>query len=506
MNAKTDSYDYIIVGGGTAGCVLASRLSENADTRVLLLEAGASEPLELMAVPPAWPTLQGTSADWGGTTVKQAAVGREFAWPRGRGLGGSSNINGLLFARGHRASYDAWSGVGAKGWDYADLLPFFQRSETTVGRDGAVRGRTGPMAVAPAAQPHPVVTASLDAAVEVGYTRATDISSGLEEGVGLTDVTVVDGRRQSAADAYLTPALARPNLDVVTDALVHQVRVDGGRCTGVRYSTGNQTVTVGCSDEVVLTAGAVGSPQLLMLSGIGPATHLREVGVEVVLDLPGVGANLHDHPMTGITYTASRPLPPSSNNHGEAFGLMRSDPSLAGPDLQVVFCACPIYDPTLQGPAQGYTILANLMSPHSRGSLRLAGADPLLPPLLDPNYLADNRDLDALVTGLGIVREIGRASALDPWRGEEVLPTPDITDDAALRAYVRDSLMTYWHYVGTCRIGMDDMAVVDERLRVRGIDGLRVADASVIPSIPSANTNATVLAIAERAAELLTHS
>jgi choline dehydrogenase len=257
---------------------------------------------------------------------------------------------------------------------------------------------------------------------------------------------------------------------------------------------------------VVLTAGAVGSPQLLMLSGIGPATHLREVGVDVVLDLPGVGANLHDHPMTGITYTASRPLPPSSNNHGEAFGLMRSDPSLAGPDLQVVFCACPIYDPTLQGPAQGYTILANLMSPHSRGSLRLAGADPLLPPVLDPNYLADNRDLDALVTGLGIVREIGRASALDPWRGEEVLPTPDITDDAALRAYVRDSLMTYWHYVGTCRIGMDDMAVVDERLRVRGIDGLRVADASVIPSIPSANTNATVLAIAERAAELLTHS
>jgi choline dehydrogenase len=332
---------------------------------------------------------------------------------------------------------------------------------------------------------------------------AADISSGLEEGFGRSDLNIVGGKRQSASDAYLRPAMGRPNLTVTTSALVHRIVVQDGRATGVRYSAGNDVVNVSCEREVVLSAGAIGSPQLLLLSGIGPRAHLCEVGVDTVADLPGVGLNLHDHPLSQIAYTPARELPPALNNHSGVVGLLRSDPAGEVPDLQILFSDFPLYGPALQGPPGAYAVVFSPMLPHSRGTLRLRSADPAARPLIDPNYYDDPRDLDVMAAGLRIARELGQASAFASWRGEEAMPGAAVTDPAGVRDYVRRSLATYFHPVGTCRIGDDDTAVVDTSLHVHGIDGLRVADASVMPSIVSANTNATVYAIAERAAHLI---
>jgi choline dehydrogenase len=292
---------------------------------------------------------------------------------------------------------------------------------------------------------------------------------------------------------------------VVTSALVHRVSLDGDRCTGVGYGVGADVFSVRCTGEVVLAAGTVGSAQLLLTSGIGPPADLRSVGIDVTADLPGVGANLFDHPISGVVYRSARPVPAGANNHGEALGLIRSGPDADMPDLQIMFVDVPLRAETLPGPAigEGYTLATSLMLPHSRGTVRLASAEPGTPPLIDPNYYADPRDLHAFAAGLRAAHEIGRAAALDPWRGEEVLPGPDVNDDRSLRAYLRRNIKTYGHPGGTCRIGTDGQAVVDTELRVRGISGLRVADASVMPSAPSANTNATVYAIAERAASLI---
>jgi choline dehydrogenase len=289
----------------------------------------------------------------------------------------------------------------------------------------------------------------------------------------------------------------------VTDALVHRVLVQGGRCAGVEYSVGSELYSAGCRGEIVLAAGTVGSPLVLMRSGIGPERHLREMGVDVVLDLPGVGQNLQDHAAATVVYRSAGPVPPAANSHGEALGLLRSDSALDAPNLQILFVDVPLSVASLPGPDQGYALLVSLMAPHSRGSVQLRSAVPQTGPRLDPNYLSDPRDIDVLVAGLDLARSIGRAKALDPWRSAEVHPGPDARTGASLRAYLRKALQTYHHPVGTCRIGEDDRAVLDAELRVRGIGGLRVADASVMPSVVSGNTMATVYGIAERAAALM---
>ncbi|WP_433293493.1 GMC family oxidoreductase [Pseudonocardia sp. CA-142604] len=502
MSFESKIYDFIVVGGGTAGCVLAARLSARTNARVLLLEAGGARLPKGAPIPAAWPNLLQSSACWGDFTTKQAASGTATLLARGRGLGGSSSINGMVFARGHRSSYDAWAADGVTDWRFADLLPYFQRSENAQGRDPMFRGVGGPLTVGPASRPNPVLAACLAAAGEAGHPLVSDVSSGVEEGFGWTDLNIVDGKRQSAADAYLASAADRPNLDIVTRATVHRLRIEDGRCIGVEYSAG-RLISAGCADEVILAAGTIGSAQLLMLSGIGPLAHLRDVGIDVVLDLPGVGANLHDHPISNLVYSARRPVPAGRNNHAEALGLLRSRPGIDAPDLQIIFVDGPGHIPYAAAPEQGYTISVSVITPRSRGTLRLADTTPSTPPLLDPNYFGDDHDLDTMVAGLRLGRQIGQASALDMWRGAEVSPGPDVDDDEGLRAYVRSTLASYCHPVGTCRIGVDPMAVVDNELRVHGVDGLRVADGSIIPSVPSANTNATVYAIAERAADLI---
>ncbi|WP_043718353.1 GMC family oxidoreductase [Kutzneria sp. 744] len=475
-------HDFVIVGAGTAGCVLAARLSEDPGVRVLLMEAGAAEPDPRSAIPPAWPLLQDTASDWGDLTVPQLS-GAPVNLPRGRGLGGSSAINAMVFTRGHRSAYDRW---GVKGWGFDDLLPYFGRSERA-------------LSVGPATPAHPWATAFLEASAQAGHPLAADISGGTEFGFGRTDVTIAGGRRISSADAYLTPAAQRANLEIITDAQVRRILFDDTRAVGVSFRTNGIDRQVRCEREIILAAGAIGSPHLLMLSGVGPAGHLRDLDIDVVADRPGVGSNLHDHVVTILVYEAAQETPPAVNGHVDIIGLAASTGDL--PDLQLFSFDVPLVPEGVL--EHGYTIGISAMAPYSRGTVRLRSADPRTLPSVDPAYYRDPRDLDTMAIGLAMGREIGRQPALSVWRKREVTPGPDTRDDRAVREYLLASTHPYYHPVGTCRMGADNDAVVDSELRVHGLDGLRVVDASIMPTITSGNTAAPVYGIAERAAELI---
>jgi choline dehydrogenase len=350
---------------------------------------------------------------------------------------------------------------------------------------------------------HPISQSGMEAVLELGFPASADLNGADQEGVARVELTVVDGVRQSAADAYLTPVTGRPNLRVITRALVHRVLISGERCTGAEFSVDGVLRTAEATTEVVLCAGVIGSPQLLMLSGLGPARMLRDHGISVRSDLPEVGRNLQDHPFAGVVYSAARSMPAMANNHSDIVAALRTDPALAAPNLHVLFMDTPYYPPSMTGPDNGYTIGFSLLLPTSKGSVTLATADPEAPPLIDPRFLADENDMTAMMAGLSLARELGGTRAMAGWRQAEALPGPDVRDPGQLRDFLRRDTGIYFHPVGTCRLGSDAGAVVDTRLRVRGTERLRVVDASVMPSIVAANTNATVLAIAERAAEMI---
>ncbi|WP_199189875.1 GMC family oxidoreductase N-terminal domain-containing protein [Mycobacterium sp. ENV421] len=499
------NHDYVIVGAGSAGSVIAARLSEDPAVRVLLLESGPADTKPEIAAPPAWPTLWGSEIDYSYTTVPQAGtVGSAHNWPRGHTLGGSSSINAMVYLRGHPSDFDSWAEAGCTGWDYTSVLPYFRRMETVPDGDPRYRGTDGPVLPAPAATEvaNPLSKVFLDAAIAAGFPLTEDFNGADAEGAGWHDLSISGGARQSVAAAYLHPARGRPNLTVMTDSRAHRLRFEGNRCVGVDFVQDGRELTGYAEAEVVISAGAVDSPRLLLLSGIGPAAELHAAGVGVIHDLPGVGRNLHDHPLCGVVYEAAQAIPAGQTNHAETSLLWRSSAALAGPDMQLMFIHVPFHPPHLDAPANSFT-LGVATVPEARGSIRLAGPDPVTPPLIDPNYLGTESDVRRMVHGVEVAREIAATEPFAPWRAREVLPGPDVTDEAALRAFVARGTGTYYHPVGTCAMGIGADAVVGPDLRVHGLTGVRVADASIMPRLVPVNTNAAAMMIGEKAADLL---
>ncbi|SFE55751.1 GMC family oxidoreductase [Blastococcus tunisiensis] len=522
---ESTEFDVVVVGAGSAGCAVAGRLSEDPTLRVLLLEAGGSDDVLEVQIPAGLYKTWRTRLDWNYTTEPQPGLdGRRLFWPRGKLLGGSSSINAMIYMRGGRCDYDEWAELtGDPSWSYEHVLPLFRRMEDNARGADRFHGVGGPLRVEDLRSPHPWTRAVVEAAVAAGYPRNDDFNGAALEGVGQYQVTQRRGRRWSSAAAYLHPAGRRPNLTVRTGALTTRVLVENGRAIGVEYRAGGRVHTAHAAREVVLSGGAINSPQLLMLSGIGPADHLREVGVDVVHDLPGVGGGLQDHPLVPVVSTvrsgtslrlAESPVNlarwkatgrgPLTSNLAEAGLFTRSDPALTEPDLQFHFLPVKFWKQAEIDPdAEAFSSLVVLVRVHSRGSVRLRSADPTWAPVIDAGYLTDERDLEALVSGVEQARGIAATEPLASVLGEEWSPGGAVQGRDGLRASVRNTLESLYHPVSSCRMGTDEQAVVDPQLRVRGIEGLRVADASVMPTLVRGNTNAPTMMIGERAADLI---
>lgn len=509
-------YDYVIVGAGSAGCVLAARLTEDPDVNVCLIEAGPADTADNIHIPAAFGKLFRTQFDWDYDTHDEPFCdGRRIYVPRGRMLGGSSSMNAMVYIRGNRIDYDDW---GIPGWGYDDLLPYFKRSEDNERGASEFHGAGGPLSVSEGRSNNVMSEAFVDAAVQAGYATNDDFNGAEQDGFGFYQLTQRDGKRCSASVAFLHPAMARPNLTVETHLQVHRVVFDGERATGVAGQRLDEQVEIRAEREVILAAGAYNSPQLLQLSGVGPAELLTVLQIPVVLDQPLVGQNLQDHPQTGLIFTHSQPVSlliaadpayleqfmtegrgPLSSNIAEAGGFVRTRSGLPAPDLQ--FHAAPVMfaDGGLGAPTDHAISYGScVIKPQSRGSVLIASEDPTAKPAIVHNYYAEEADMETIVAGLRLGLEISRQDALAPYT-ENAFMVPASDSDADLRAHARRYTQTLYHPAGTCAMGM----VVDADLRVVGLEGLRVVDASVMPTVVRGNTNAPTIAIAEKAADLI---
>jgi len=521
-------YDYIIIGAGSAGCVLANRLSADPAIKVLLLEAGPRDWHPFIHMPAGIAKLVGKKGvNWDYRTEPEAQLnGRRLWWPRGKVLGGSSSINAMCYIRGVADDYDQWAAEGASGWDWNSVLPYFRRSEGNTRGADALHGADGPLGVADHRYRNPLSPVFIEAAQQAGYASNADFNGAQQEGVGYYQVTQRDGARCSSAAGYLQPVRKRPNLTITTGAQVSRVVIEKGRATAVVYAARGQAFCVPAAREVLLCGGALNSPQLLMLSGIGAADALRAHGIAVVADLPAVGSNLQDHLDTCTIQTCTQPITydrtndlliglqyylrrqgPGTSNVAESGGFIRSRfASDARPDIQLHFVPAQLDDHGRNKlPGYGYTLHACSLRPRSRGHLSLASANPADKVRIHANYLSDPEgyDLTMMIEGVKLSREIFAQAAFTPYRGKELLPGADTRSDAAIEAFCRAKAETIYHPVGTCRMGEDAASVVDPELRVRGIEALRVVDASVMPTLIGGNTNAPTIMIAERAADLI---
>jgi choline dehydrogenase len=528
QDADIQDYDYIVVGAGSAGSVVANRLSADPGNRVLLLEAGpAGHPWTRIPIGFA-KLIENPAANWCYAAEPEANTnGRKIPVPRGRLLGGSSAINGLVFVRGQARDFDTWAQLGNRGWSYSDVLPFFKRLESYEGGEDAYRGRDGPLRVTDPDETGPLYDALIEAAGQVGIPHNPDYNGATQEGISLSQATIANGRRMSTAHCYLDPIRKRKNLHIETNALTEGLVLDGRRCTGVRYSIRGEPRAARAAREVVVSAGSINSPQLLELSGIGQPERLQNLGIEVRHALKGVGENLRDHyaPRTrwaigapGVTY----------NDRGRGLGLVkqamrylflrkgmlgipaapirafvRSREGLAGPDVLLGFVPM-LYEPGYKlSDTAGITCYAHPMRPDSTGHIHIAAADPRTPPAINFNFLSAPLDAEITVRAVRIARALMTAPAMAALQTTELAPGPSRTSDDDILAFVREVAETTYHPVGTCKMGTDPMAVVDDQLRVRGLDGLRVADASIMPTLTSGNTNAPAIMIGEKAADMV---
>ncbi|MDA8477417.1 choline dehydrogenase [Citrobacter sp. Awk 4] len=527
---STKQFDYIIVGAGSAGCVLANRLTEDARVNVLVLEYGGSDRNIIIQMPSAFSMPMNTKKfNWHYETEPEPYLdGRRLHCPRGKVLGGSSSINGLVYIRGHAYDFDEWESTGAKNWGYRHCLPYFRKAENYKFGGDDYRGSEGPLSTNNGNNmQNPLYGAWVEAGAQAGYIKTDDTNGYMQEGFGAMHMTVKNGVRWSTANAYLRPAMTRPNLTVVTNAMTRKLVLAGKRVVGVEYEQGGEIHTVRCTREVLISSGPIGSPHLLQRSGIGPAEVLRKAGIEVKHDLPGVGENLQDHAEIYIQFQCKEPVSLNSkmglfskaliglrwllfkdglgaSNHFEAGGFIRSEKGLRWPDIQFHFLPAAMrYDGDKPFKGHGFMVLTGPNKPKSRGYVRVRSADPYEHPEIRFNYLEREEDREGFRRCVRLTREIIGQPAMDSFRGEELAPGPNVNTDEEIDAFVRANMESTMHPCGSCRMGEDPLAVVDSELRVHGLQGVRVIDSSVFPTEPNGNLNAPTIMLAERAADLV---
>ncbi|MET0446833.1 MAG: GMC family oxidoreductase N-terminal domain-containing protein [Aeromicrobium sp.] len=521
-------YDYIVIGSGSAGGVVAARLTEDPQVTVLLLEAGPEDDDEMIHMPIGFSTLFKTKWDWNyETTPQKHLAGRRAYWPRMKALGGCSSMNAMIYIRGNHADFDEWrDAYGADGWGYDDVLPYFKKAETNTRLGDPFHGTSGPLHVEDRRHEHELGNAFIEAGVAAGLKRNDDFNGAEQEGVGAYQLTTKKGRRWSVADAYIHPSEDRPNLTVLTEAFVTKIVLEGTRAVGVTYQRGGETIVARAEAEVVLSGGAINSPQLLMLSGIGPGAHLREMGIDVAVESSGVGQNLQDHPVSGVlSYTKDTTdmaemlslgnllkwrlagKGPLASNIADTGAFFASRDDLAVPDIQLHVAATGFYDNGMHEPTRrALTTGVTLVNVQSKGHVKLRSADPTWHPEIDPGYFDDRADLEAIIAGFRVANDILREGPIARYLDEPWIPaSADPTDDEIIAA-IGQLGQTLYHPVATCAMGTIEGSVVDPELKVHGVDGLRVVDASVMPRVPRGNTNAPTIMIGEKAADLIKES